>query len=468
MTENNRYQDDTKEINLAELFWSVLRRWRSILLVMLAAALVMGGLGFYNGYRDTMNEEKVKEQKAAYEKSLEQYEKDKLNLEKKIKSQEGDLARMEADQEKAIMLFVDPYNTFIQRNAYYIDTHYEIQPQMSYQNVNKTSVITNNYKYAIERLSMDEIVAGPGEENLTARNPVSGNALQMLNVSVEAGNGMLTITLYADTQEHLNRMHDRVKEALAQQEALLNEVIGEHTLNILLEESYTDVNTAFETVQTSFENRLESSRTNLKTNRQKLADLKVPEDETPSLSLATKQGLSKALIGLVAGLVLMGLFYASKAVMQNRLVSAQEISRRYRLPVLGVFAASRKKQSKFDTYLSEKLWGRKNRTPEEAAQYIVSRIALNEGDDGEILLLGTAEEKKLAALAQALAPLLEPVKLQVGGNPNESAHALQALTKPCRVICVEEWQKSSHRTILSALKTVEDAGRENLGFVMLA
>lgn len=468
MTENNRYQDDTKEIDLAELFWSVLRRWRSIVLVMLAAALIMGGIGFYNGYRDTMNEEKVKEKREAYETALEQYEKEKLDLEKKIKGQKENLARMENDQENAIMLFVDPYNVYYQRNYYYIDTHYEIQPQMTYQNINKTSLITTNYKYAIDRLVMDEIVAGPGEENLTARNPVSGNSLRMVDVSIDAGSGLLKLAVYADTQEHLTRIYDRVKEMLAEQEILLNERVGEHSLILLMEESRTDVYTAFETVQTAFESKLESGRTSLESNEKQLEKLTAPVDETPSLSLTVKQGLTKTGIGLIAGLVVMGFFYVVKAVMQNRLGSAQEISRRYQLPVLGIFSSTRKKQSKFDTYLTEKLWNQKSRTPEEAARYITSRIALKEGKSEEILLLGTVEEKKLTALAQALEPLLEPVKVEVGGNPNESAQALQALTKPCRVICVEEWQKSSHRAILSALKTVEDAGRENLGFVMLA
>ena len=51
MQEEKTYQQDVIELNLADLFWSVLRRWRSILAVMLAASVLLGAYTFYKGIK---------------------------------------------------------------------------------------------------------------------------------------------------------------------------------------------------------------------------------------------------------------------------------------------------------------------------------------------------------------------------------------------------------------------------------
>lgn len=468
MPETNNNMEEIVEINLTELVWSVLRHWRGILLGMLILGLLLGGFSFLKGYGNLKDEEMVKERSEAYRRAVEEYEMQKTTLEKQRENLQMEKEILEEQAKNSIMLSIDQYNVYVARASYYVNTHYEIAPQQYYQNPDYTAVITNNYRLSVRRLSLDEIVASPEEPNITARNPISGNSVALVNTDTDTANGVFSIMLFADTQEHLDRMFDRVKETIRNQEKLLNEVIGEHSVGVLLEEVYTDVETAFGALQDAFDKRVETNQTGIRENEQALEALEEPVDETPTMKAALGSGIKSGLIGLFLGLVLMLIYHGTKIILQNRLNSAEELKRRYQLPVLGVFGEKEKQGCRLDQNLRRKLLAQEEKTPEEAARYIASHVKLQGSGARRLLLVGTCSRERLELLKNALEGFLSDMEISAGGNVNESFEALNALAGNTAVVCVEAWLKASHRDIRNELDTVKASGNQNIGFIMLA
>ena len=73
----------------------------------------------------------------------------------RIDNLENNLEQQQYIQERSIMLEMDPYNIYEAIISYYVDTNYEIVPELYYQDPNYTAVITNSYNAAIQRLDLD-------------------------------------------------------------------------------------------------------------------------------------------------------------------------------------------------------------------------------------------------------------------------------------------------------------------------
>lgn len=460
-------QEDTIELNLIDLFWSVLRHWRSILVAMLVLGILLAGYGALKEYQHLTDEKFVKEQQETYESELETYELKKKQLEKKLENLEEDLVRQEFYEKNAIMLLFDEYNVYMQTASFYINTGYEIAPELYYQNPNYTSVITNSYKSAIDRIDLDEIIATEENPELTTRNPISGSK-KMLNTSVDAGNGILNITIYGDSEERTQQIYNAVKKVISVQETLLNQVIGEHTIDVLSEKSFVDIDTDFGSLQDSFDSKSESITQGIEETKRALEELEEPVNETPTKASVVKEGIKYGIIGIIIGLVLLGGFYFVKLVLEDRLNSVEDIRRRYSFPVLGTLFVEPNGHKKADTLLANKLGMYTKKTIEDQLQYIISNIQFYNKDNKRILLIGNCETEKLNAIKEQIESVIPQIEFKAGGNVNDNPEAINALSEKTAVILVEKWTKTSHRDIRQELKTISASNNANLGFIVVS
>ena len=464
MWEEKNDQEESVEISFVDLFWSTLRKWRSIIAATLIVGVLLAGLGAAKEYRDLANEKVVNERQEAYEAAMETYQLNKTQLETTLENLREDLERQQFYEENAIMLFVDQYNVYTRAASYYIDTNYEIAPELYFQNPNFTGVITKSYKAALDRLNLDDIIATADKPNLTTRNPLSGN-LQIISTTIDEGNGILNVTVCADTQERADKIFEAVKETLTEQESLLDQVIGEHTLGILSERSYTDIDTRFGDLQNSFKGKVESISEGIETTNKKLEELKEPVNETPSAKTVIRKGIKFGVVGAVLGLACAIFFHLLRLIFRDRLDSTEELLRRYQTPVLGVLT-EKKKRLKIDRALSAKL-GIEAKDAGEEESYIAANIRFYKREKNRILLVGNCGGEKLHMLREKLSPLLEGTEILVGGNVNESPAAVDALRQETTIVSVEEWLKTSHKEIRHELQAIRSSGNQHLGFIVL-
>ena len=83
MEPNNNYE---QEIDLKDLMFAVLRRWRPIIIIAVLFAVLLGGLKTVKGIGQLSDEEYVKKNQDTYQMNMEQYTSTKDRLEKEIKN----------------------------------------------------------------------------------------------------------------------------------------------------------------------------------------------------------------------------------------------------------------------------------------------------------------------------------------------------------------------------------------------
>ena len=465
MQEKGMVREAPIERNIAELFWSVLCRWKWILLIMLLAALALGGMSFYKNYKVLKDPKAVAKQQQEYQEALDSYESQKSSLEKKLQNLEGEQKRLDEYSNTAIMLFVDQYNVYEYTGSYYINTNYEIAPELFYQNPNYTSVITKSYQAAIHRLDLDALVSGGQEQKLTCQNPMTDDSLRLVNTSVDDGNGILNFTVYGDTQARVDQIANAIRQVLQEQEKLLNQAIGSHTLEVLSEENRTAINTDFGRMQTAFANKKDSVISGIKTNTDKLKALSAPTNESPSRRKLVVSAVKQSILGLVGGLIAAIAFFALKTIFQDKVISAGELRDRYHYPVLGAYTPKRK-QAKPNCCIMNKLGMPHTDSAQEAADLIAANIRYYMKDVRKLLLLGTDETESLKNLQKVLKTRLEGTDIQVVGNVNVNPAAVAALEEEAALICVERFSKSNHKEIGQEMQLIRAFGDRSVGFVL--
>lgn len=465
MQENGPLREAPAERSVADIYWSLLGRWKLLLLVALLAALVLGGISFYKNYKALKDPKTVEKQEADYRTALETYEKQKASLEKKLQNLEEEQTRLEEYSNSAVMLFVDQYNVYEHSASYYINTNYEIAPELFFQNPNYTSVITNSYRASINRIDLDAVVAAGQTEKLTCQNPMTDDNLRLVTTSVDASNGILNYTVYGDTQNRVEQIASAIQQALREQEKLLNQVMGEHSLDVLFEESRTTINTDFGRMQTAFSNKMDSVTSGIKTNTDKLKALTAPVNETASARKLLIDVLKKALLGLLAGAVVCIGFFVVKVIVQDRLLSAGELRNRYRCPVLGAYNF-RNQEANWNCRILNKLGMPHMDSGEAALDLIAANVRYYMKDADKVLLIGTEQEECIASLKKALESRLKGIDIQLGGNVNQDPAAVAALEGEAAIICVERHNQSAHKDIRQEMQLLRAFGDRNVGFIL--
>ena len=292
----------------------------------------------------------------------------------------------------------------------------------------------------------------------------------MITTSTDAGNGILNVTVFADSQERADALFGAVDETLKTQEILLNSVIGEHTLGMLSEKSYVDVDGDFSALQDSFTNKTVTINNGIEQTNEDLKKLTQPVDTTPTIKSVVKKVIKFGIIGAVVGLILAAGYYLVRILFKDIVISSSVLENRYALPVLGVLQNNSKKISKFDIYCEKQLGISANASEEDQIRFIVSNLLIftkKITNDQKIILIGSVAQDLLYELQEGLQNQLPHRKIVAAGNILDNSKAIDSLGENSIIIDAEPWSRFGHGDIQKALRMVRASGNEHAGFVIV-
>ena len=366
------------EIRLGDVFWSVMRRWRGLIIAMIIFGILIGLFGAVREYRRYTDPAANAKKQEEYESSMEQYQRSKDAYEAKIDNLKEWIGRLDFYKENSLMLLMDPYDICKSTLTYYVDTGYEIMPGVTYQNPNYTGVLVDSYASAISRLPFDDLIDLRGGPDLTTAHTVSKySSKKVCTVETDTSKGILKVTVICDTEERSRVILQAVRDAVTENEALLTQVVGEHTITVIGETSEHTLDLDLANMQTTFTNEYESNTNELTKTEELLNDLEAPVKTVHSKRTIVKQGIKYGILGLVIGLILSVLYYIFKD--HDRSVSG--LQRRYGIPVLGAVRTSGKKAGRIDRKIASRLGLSLNEDSGNTAAYIGSAIrAFGDGE----------------------------------------------------------------------------------------
>lgn len=470
MNEENLYARNEVEINLGDLFWSVLRRWRAMTVFMLIFGVVFGGFGFikeYKAYKDPETRQMLQDD---YAKAVEKYDKDKEKIQRAIENSEAYQERLEDIKERCIYLRFDPYNIYEIEATYFIDSNYEINPSLSFQNINNIATLIRGYRTAIQRIDFESVI-DIGGEDLTLRHPVSKYSNKNIyTLSVEEVAGLMQLTVTADTKDRAEKIFSEINMVIEDTKKMLKAAVGEHEISIINETALYVIDWDYEYLQKSFiEDYYEKNKDTIEDLKKQLEDLKEPKETVLSKMTVIKASIKKGIIGIAVGLIIASGIYIALYIFNDKVYNPDDIRRRYRLPMFGVMKLSGrdKKALIVDRKINARLGVPEVVSPEQDARLIASNVRLYLRDARKLLIIGSAGTTATEQLRERLQPLLADTEIVSAGDVNSDSETVGALSSDAAVICVEEWQKARHLDIVHELDRISATGNKRIGFVVV-
>ena len=176
MDNNSTYEQYEQEIDLKDLMFAVLHKWRPVILVAVVLAVLLGGAKGAMTYRQQNDPEVSKETREKYQEELDLYEKNKETAEREIENLKTDIANQQEYLDKSIWINMSPYDVCESRIDMYVTTGYEIMPGMVYQNQDYTDTILQQRRdggCGKERGDGAQIFKGTGQcDHRDQRRPV--------------------------------------------------------------------------------------------------------------------------------------------------------------------------------------------------------------------------------------------------------------------------------------------------------
>lgn len=315
-------------IDLKNMFIVIFRKFSNCVKLGILFALVLAAFKGYKVYNTLHDETLLAKAEAEYEKAIFDYEKEKESLETSIALLEVQLASMDEYLENSLKMKLDPYALSVSRTEYMIDTHYQINPNLTYQDPDKTQTMVNSYRLALKSGSFYDYI----QEKMHIDTKAS-YIDEIINFQ-DLGNGMISIEVSSLNEETAKKLSNYIEEYLYERKSEFD-LISEHDFTPYNSTVYTVVNDSLAQFQ---ENKIQSYQTmnySLQEKQLNLLLLKEPSASKVDNSSLIKEPLKFGIIGFLAGGVLLGMIYAFGYLLNTKVCNEREVYERYHLRVFG-------------------------------------------------------------------------------------------------------------------------------------
>ncbi len=454
MEPNNTYE---QEIDLKDLMFAVLYRWRRIILVAVIMAVLLGGYQAVSSYRTQNDEETIEKTQKEYDAAVELYEKNQENCEREIDNLMKSIEEQQEYLEKSRLMNMSPYDVWKAETVLFVKTDYQIMPDMVYQNLNFTDTVLEAYRTALTNLEFLEDVA--------EKVDLDERYLEEL-VSVAVSGNLLTIDVKDETESGVNAIMDAMLDGVDDAKRRIRTSIGSHTVSEVSSSVGSQVDLSLQDTQKSQGDRLRTLNDNLSKKQDELEALEEPEAPETSTTSAIKSGIRYAVLGAVLGAFLVIFFACVSFLMSDKVYSAKELKNRYRVKVLGTLPVSAKKRSGLDAWIRKKE-GRAGGTDISVEYSLIAANAANyAGDAKSLMVIGTADGKLISDVVGGLENRLTGVKVVTGGNVLRDAQMLRKLPECDGVVLVEQCSRSVYSDVALEIEKVKDLQKAVVGCVV--
>lgn len=459
---SNNYE---QEIDLKDLMFAVLRKWRPIILIAIVFALLLGAFKTVKGIQQLGDAEFVQKNQQTHKTNMDQYESTKKRLEREIQNLQDNIKSQQEYKEDSILMNINPYDEYVATTTMYISTDYQIMPGMMYQNPNAASSILKAYMSIAQNGEMYNYVLGKMNNQLGLRY-----LKELVKLEPDYNNNMLNITVVGDTEERTHKVMGWIMDSIETSKEKVVQSIGQHEINMVDESEYVTVDMELDAKQKDFSVNMEQLDISLTDKTKELADLKEPTNDLLSKRSVLKSAIKYAILGGVLGGFMMVFFICVAFLMSDKMVNEKELRRRYNIMVLGAFKrAEKKKMFAFVDKWLDRMEGASDKDMEEEQTYeVVAANAVNYTDGlNKVVLIGTIDREAVSRIQSGLEPLLPGVSLAVGGNPCKEAQAIKETASGEAVILVEQRGKSQFSSIERELELVASMNKKVIGCVVL-
>lgn len=442
--------EDYIEINLKDILFYILRRWKPILAVAVLMALLLGGLKAFKEYKLCL---KADGSEAFWEES--QNYQDELTLyEDYITATQNKIDTLQFYIDHSILMGADYRNIYEAKATYYIETNYKIIPENNYQDPDKTYTLAWYYHDFLEDYSIFE--------ELGKEMGVDAKYLMELVSVYTVGNNTVALSVSHPDKASAQMILSALQEKLNARYDYLNSTVEAHTLTLMMDTCgvYIDEDLKYE--QQSAYDELLSYQDELVELKQELRELK--EYGGPGNPNVFVTFVKWFIMGGISGGFLAVMFFFIKAFFVNRVYSPDQLVSSFHIPVLGSTVHGSKKLDVISLWL-RKLEGRLEKNSEENLQFLAVNIQNHCDGAKNVLVCSDINAEESSLLVQSLNSRLQDIQLIAAGNLLRDADALRMLAQCDAVLLIVTGDQSFSKNIRKELRLIRECGKSAIGFV---
>lgn len=492
--------EEEVQIDLMTLLHYILRKWRSIIVVMLIVAVAA------NLYSVKKSMSVVASVSAAEE----------VDIEKQIENAKEELTADELEQVERVYSMYEYNSQLYQENKEYLEKSVLMQ-----LNPNEIPTVMLNYQFkkdqADEELSniftmyenalLDEdtctaIIQVFGEEyaNTSVRELISvtdtenGQNSDIIKLQKDKNSGILSIQIYASSEEQCEQIAEIVKKRVLEYTEQLQQIFGNYTVNAISEQYYISSDSDLNMQKSDVVNVVNEVCTVIKNITSGLSEKQigyfnlltkdcedqtlVKEDtqETANMTANVQYiSMKYVLIGLLAGMFLAVCWYAVIYIMTQTVKDVDEVKIITNLPVFGTVLRSNEngKRNIVDRWIDS--WfahDKKSENNELLLTRISHEVAMLAGQkDKKCLLIAcSGNDQNVKKQADSLVEKLRELGMNVTSTDSlvsDNTEVLKQLESADSAVFVEQLMKSERNQIREAVELCRRCQVEVLGSVIV-
>ena len=457
--ENQMYE---QEIDLKDLMFAVLHRWRGIIAAAVVCAILLGGYGLA---KSAMAQEDggAVEQEQSYVEDLQLYEDTQKLYEYDIELLKGKIEAQETYYTQSYLMQINPYDMAKASADVFVKTEPETGEGLNiYVPVSDPAdSILKAYEAIAQNAEGIETVGGEVFDTRYVR--------ELIQTGLDYSGNVLAVTVYgknaADAQEVLQKLLENIQS----QKSSLQQGLGRHEMYIMNEDVTAAVDADLVSRQRTVSDSISSLQDSLTAKETALEELEQPAElSSVSASASLKSSVKYGIIGGAAGVFLAAFYICVMYVIKDRLNSERDLKNRFGLNILGVFSQPVKKRAFYgiDAWL-DRLEGKIHKNPEAVYDLAAANVKNYMNKDAEILLIGSVTGEKLEKAAEELHRRIGGTEIRIGEDIENSVESLKLLKETGQVILVEERGISKCADIQEQLELVHSLQKPVIGCIVL-
>ncbi len=448
-----------QEIDLKDLMFAVLYRWRPIILAAVALALLLGGWRAFSVYRNQSTGDAAQKAYEEYERAVQVYEQSQESLQRELDSLMERITEQQEYLEKSVLMNISPYNIWEAENLLFLDSGYRIMPGMTYQDPDYTDTLLRAYRAALTNMSFMSGVAeqtGIGERYL----------MELVTLTTE--NRLLSIRVRSGDKETTESIMNELMKGVREAQKELRSSIGEHTISEVSGSCGTLIDLALLDTQKAQNDQLVTLNDRLTAKQDELDNMEEPKAPAASVIGAIKSGIKYAVLGGVLGAFVVVFLVCVVFLMSDKLYLGKGLKERFRIPVLGALPAADRRRKGVDGLLA-RMEGRAmddGTGSEGAYDLIAAGIGGSVDASSALLVAGTAPAEEVEETARQLSSKLPDRQVVTGGNLLKNADMLRKLQECGAVVFVEHCGHSTYGNVELELERAAGLKKQVAGFVV--
>lgn len=452
-----------QEIDIKNLIFEVLRKWRLVVLSVFLFSVMLGGYKCVKELMHQNDEEYVAELKEQYKTDKKKYDQTKKSYERDIKSFNASLINQEEYKEKSILLKADPYN----KGTASVDVFVKMSEVPQSTGITVTSV---DFADSVVKAYASAIQQGGFLEGMSRNMGVDLIYLkELVTVTTDYDSNMFSVSVTYTDREGAGKILAVILENLKSMYPDIQEHLGQHNLSIMNQDIGVITDQTLADYQKQKVEDIAATNKNLDDTEKALKELEEPPKPVVLSRMSIlKEGVKYGLMGVFVGAFLAAFCICVVFIINGKINTDEDLRNRFGLNQLGCFAHMRGKKTlaQVDMWL-DRLYGREIVSDELIVDIISANIRgiLNKGDT--VFLTGMVEERRLSDLAEKIQQRLSELKLGFGNDLLHSAVTLQDLQQYDAVILVELRRQTKLREIEKEIEIVRNMKKNVLGYIIM-